>query len=198
MAWRCSGKTNGELIENLFRNGLITSTRVRDAMLKVSLSTNQIPPVHSLSEYHISPSISDHPLMRFDLTNVDTHTMMTKGRPSSLRSIFTLRRLTTINRPLGYNQRATHARPRRRIAPSLSHSPRSHPRHRIWLRLSHARSRRTSLLLSYFCYSSSIIERKSRRSRTYLCAKRHGRAKHAEKRRRQEVFGGWQSAVCKR
>ncbi|TVY45467.1 putative protein-L-isoaspartate O-methyltransferase [Lachnellula subtilissima] len=35
MAWRCSGKTNVELIDNLFKNGLITSPRVRDAMMKV-------------------------------------------------------------------------------------------------------------------------------------------------------------------
>jgi len=35
MAWRCSGKSNVELIDNLFKNGLITSARVRDAMMKV-------------------------------------------------------------------------------------------------------------------------------------------------------------------
>jgi len=35
MAWRSSGATNADLISNLFRNGLITTTRVRDAMLKV-------------------------------------------------------------------------------------------------------------------------------------------------------------------
>src|SRR5438045_2764912 len=35
MAWRCSGATNSELIHNLFREGLISSTRVRDAMLAV-------------------------------------------------------------------------------------------------------------------------------------------------------------------
>ncbi|TVY26464.1 putative protein-L-isoaspartate O-methyltransferase [Lachnellula hyalina] len=35
MAWRCSGKTNVELIDNLFKNGLITSARIRDAMMKV-------------------------------------------------------------------------------------------------------------------------------------------------------------------
>jgi protein-L-isoaspartate(D-aspartate) O-methyltransferase len=36
MAWRCSGNTNKELIDNLFKGGLITSSRVRDAMMKVS------------------------------------------------------------------------------------------------------------------------------------------------------------------
>lgn len=30
MAWRCSGSTNVELIENMARNGLINSARVRD------------------------------------------------------------------------------------------------------------------------------------------------------------------------
>ncbi|KAJ5046482.1 uncharacterized protein L3040_003725 [Drepanopeziza brunnea f. sp. 'multigermtubi'] len=35
MAWRCSGRTNMELIDNLFKNGLITSPRVRDAMMNV-------------------------------------------------------------------------------------------------------------------------------------------------------------------
>ncbi|CAL3971790.1 hypothetical protein PZA11_005077 [Diplocarpon coronariae] len=35
MAWQCSGRTNTELIDNLFKNGLITSSRVRDAMAKV-------------------------------------------------------------------------------------------------------------------------------------------------------------------
>ena len=37
MAWRCGGKTNAELIENLFKNNLITSSRVRDAMLNVRI-----------------------------------------------------------------------------------------------------------------------------------------------------------------
>ncbi|PBP19715.1 protein-L-isoaspartate(D-aspartate) O-methyltransferase [Diplocarpon rosae] len=35
MAWQCSGRTNTELIDNLFKNGLITSSRVRDAMSNV-------------------------------------------------------------------------------------------------------------------------------------------------------------------
>jgi protein-L-isoaspartate(D-aspartate) O-methyltransferase len=35
MAWRCTGATNAELIHNLFREGLISSPRVRDAMLAV-------------------------------------------------------------------------------------------------------------------------------------------------------------------
>ncbi|WPG98828.1 protein-L-isoaspartate O-methyltransferase-like protein [Acrodontium crateriforme] len=35
MAWRSSGSTNEALVENLFRNHLITSARVKEAMLKV-------------------------------------------------------------------------------------------------------------------------------------------------------------------
>lgn len=35
MAWTCSGRTNEELIDNLWKNGLITSERVRDAMKRV-------------------------------------------------------------------------------------------------------------------------------------------------------------------
>jgi len=35
MAWRCSGRSNAELINNLFSRGLITAPRVRDAMSAV-------------------------------------------------------------------------------------------------------------------------------------------------------------------
>jgi hypothetical protein len=35
MAWRSSGNTNEELIENLSRNGLIKYARVKAAFLKV-------------------------------------------------------------------------------------------------------------------------------------------------------------------
>jgi protein-L-isoaspartate(D-aspartate) O-methyltransferase len=35
MAWRSGGSTNAELINNLFKNGLITTSRVKEAMLKV-------------------------------------------------------------------------------------------------------------------------------------------------------------------
>jgi hypothetical protein len=37
MAWRSTGATNKDLIENLFRNGLITSPLVKNAMEKVAL-----------------------------------------------------------------------------------------------------------------------------------------------------------------
>ena len=36
MAWRSGGRTNAELVNNLYKNGLITTERVREAMLKVS------------------------------------------------------------------------------------------------------------------------------------------------------------------
>jgi hypothetical protein len=35
MAWRSGGSTNTELVNNLFRNGLIREEKVRDAMLNV-------------------------------------------------------------------------------------------------------------------------------------------------------------------
>lgn len=35
MAWRCSGSTNESLIENMWKNGLITDPRVKEAFLKV-------------------------------------------------------------------------------------------------------------------------------------------------------------------
>jgi hypothetical protein len=37
MAWYCSGSTNTELIENLFKAGLIRNERVKDAMIGVSI-----------------------------------------------------------------------------------------------------------------------------------------------------------------
>jgi hypothetical protein len=40
MAWFCSGSTNNELIENLFKAGLIEHERVKDAMIAVSDSKN--------------------------------------------------------------------------------------------------------------------------------------------------------------
>lgn len=36
MAWYCSGYTNTELIENLFKAGLIHNERVKEAMIGVS------------------------------------------------------------------------------------------------------------------------------------------------------------------
>ncbi|KAG5979936.1 hypothetical protein E4U55_004559 [Claviceps digitariae] len=35
MAWRCSGLTNSQLVENMWRNGLITDRRAKEAFLKV-------------------------------------------------------------------------------------------------------------------------------------------------------------------
>lgn len=39
MAWYCSGSTNTELVENLFKVGLIKNERVKEAMLGVSSNT---------------------------------------------------------------------------------------------------------------------------------------------------------------
>lgn len=41
MAWRCSGTSNTELIENLSRSGLIKNERVKQAMLGVSRLPDQ-------------------------------------------------------------------------------------------------------------------------------------------------------------
>ncbi|TVY87205.1 putative protein-L-isoaspartate O-methyltransferase [Lachnellula willkommii] len=57
MAWRCSGKTNVELIDNLFKNGLITSARVRDAMMKVDRAHYCASPSYA---YEDSPQSIGH------------------------------------------------------------------------------------------------------------------------------------------
>ena len=36
MAWRCGGTTNAELVENLYRNKIVQTPRVKEAMLKVN------------------------------------------------------------------------------------------------------------------------------------------------------------------
>lgn len=43
MAWYCSGSTNTELVENLFKVGLIKDERVKDAMLGVSTTSHFTP-----------------------------------------------------------------------------------------------------------------------------------------------------------
>lgn len=43
MAWYCSGSTNSELVENLFKVGLIKNERVKEAMLGVSSNTTRHP-----------------------------------------------------------------------------------------------------------------------------------------------------------
>ncbi|KAK4946427.1 hypothetical protein LTR10_014626 [Elasticomyces elasticus] len=53
MAWRCSGRTNAELIANLFNAGLITSPRVRDAMTSVDRA--HYCPSSPLAAYEDSP-----------------------------------------------------------------------------------------------------------------------------------------------
>jgi len=86
MAWRCSGSSNKELVENLFKNGLITSSRVRDAMMMVC----PLPP----------------------LTSILQLLMKETGRPRSLlsRSIVCLRRLPPIYRPRSNDLSTAYAR----------------------------------------------------------------------------------------
>jgi len=60
MAWRCSGNTNAELVENLFKANLIRSARVRDAMLKVDRAdfVSSMPYVDSPQAIGYSATIS--------------------------------------------------------------------------------------------------------------------------------------------
>lgn len=44
MAWYCSGSTNAELVDNLFKAGLVKNERVKEAMLGVSGSLNFLTP----------------------------------------------------------------------------------------------------------------------------------------------------------
>lgn len=53
MAWRCSGRTNSELISNLFGAGLIQAPRVRDAMTSVDRA--HYCPSSPLAAYEDSP-----------------------------------------------------------------------------------------------------------------------------------------------
>jgi hypothetical protein len=50
MAWRCSGESNEALINNLKKNGLIETERVKEAMMKV------------LPSAHQSSSLPHHPM----------------------------------------------------------------------------------------------------------------------------------------
>ncbi len=43
MAWRSSGTSNKELIENLWKNGLIKEPKVKEAFLKVNPEPESIP-----------------------------------------------------------------------------------------------------------------------------------------------------------
>ena len=45
MAWRSSGGTNEELVNNLHRNGVIESERVRKAMLRVYTMYQPVRPL---------------------------------------------------------------------------------------------------------------------------------------------------------
>ena len=52
MAWYCSGSTNTELVENLFKVELIKNERVKEAMLGVSSCT---PSPSVLLHIHLTP-----------------------------------------------------------------------------------------------------------------------------------------------
>jgi hypothetical protein len=86
MAWRCSGSSNKELVENLFKNGLIASSTVRDAMMRVC----PLPPLTSILQLLIKET----------------------GRPRPLlsRSIVCLRRLPSIYRPRSNDFSTAYAR----------------------------------------------------------------------------------------
>lgn len=56
MAWYCSGSTNNELIENLFKVGLIKNQRVKEAMLGVKSTLPRSTPVLIESCLH-SPDV---------------------------------------------------------------------------------------------------------------------------------------------
>lgn len=90
MAWYCSGSTNTELVENLFKVGLIKNERVKEAMLGVS-HTCFTP--HSAS----APLTPD------------------QGRSSSLRSVAALLGFAAAYRTWGHHLRTAHARPRVRV-----------------------------------------------------------------------------------
>lgn len=53
MAWRCSGRSNAELISNLFSGGLVSAPRVRDAMSSVDRA--HYCPSSPLTAYEDSP-----------------------------------------------------------------------------------------------------------------------------------------------
>ncbi|KAG6016163.1 hypothetical protein E4U54_002158 [Claviceps lovelessii] len=55
MAWRCSGLTNAHLVENMWRNGLITDIRAKEAFLKVDRAHYT-----STSAYEDSPQPIGH------------------------------------------------------------------------------------------------------------------------------------------
>ncbi|KUJ10652.1 protein-L-isoaspartate O-methyltransferase [Mollisia scopiformis] len=57
MAWRCSGATNAELIQNLFAASLITSPAVKEAMMKVDRAHYCPVPSHA---YEDSPQSIGH------------------------------------------------------------------------------------------------------------------------------------------
>jgi protein-L-isoaspartate(D-aspartate) O-methyltransferase len=62
MAWRSSGATNKDLITNLFNNGLIKSSRVKEAMLAVSFSSLSLPLIFPHSQHYHNDKQTIHQL----------------------------------------------------------------------------------------------------------------------------------------
>ncbi|KAG6038691.1 hypothetical protein E4U41_003858 [Claviceps citrina] len=84
MAWRCSGLTNAQLVENMWRNGLITDERAKDAFLKVDRA-HYAP----LSSYEDSPqpighqaTISAPHMHAMAIENVISHLIPSERNPS--------------------------------------------------------------------------------------------------------------------
>lgn len=55
MAWRSSGTSNEDLVNQLWKNGLITDERVKEAFLKVCVS------YINLNRLHLPRCMSDSP-----------------------------------------------------------------------------------------------------------------------------------------
>lgn len=169
MAWRSSGATNADLISNLFRNGLTTTPRVRDAMLKV----RSVPrPSHLTS--HISLTFLCPP-----------------GRPRPLlpRPLRRVPRLPAADRPRSHDLRATHARLGVRIAaavpPPFSHAAIESARYRLWKRVSDA------------CACGAGGRGRAGRGRgAYQGAEGFGGGEYAEERGGEGAVGAGEGEVC--
>lgn len=48
MAWRCSGSSNDELVDNLYKAGIIKSDRIKEAMKATDRKVGSPPPPYWL------------------------------------------------------------------------------------------------------------------------------------------------------
>ena len=99
MAWFSGGFSNQALVENLASNGLISSERVRNAMLAVCVYSTPTSPTPRTTQLTPPPP--------------------TPGRPRPLRPRRAIRRLTTVHRPRCHDLRPAHARLSLRVAAVL-------------------------------------------------------------------------------